>query len=53
MSSIKDNADKILFQLTAIKTQSVYAHANDTWKKVGLEIDEYDGLGGSLVRFER
>ncbi|MCR8557544.1 DUF3857 domain-containing protein [Mucilaginibacter sp. BJC16-A38] len=48
MTSIKDNADKILFQLTALKTESVYAHANDTWKKVGLEIDEYDGFGGQF-----
>jgi hypothetical protein len=50
MTSIRDNADKILYQLTAIKTSNVYVHANDTWKKVGLEIDEYDGFGGQFSK---
>ena len=48
MTSVKDNADRIEFQLVGIRTEEVTLHLSDTWKKFGLEQDEYDHFGGQF-----
>lgn len=48
MTSLKDNADRLTFTLTGVKSDDVSVHFSNTWKKLGLEEDEYDHFGGQF-----
>ncbi len=50
MSSIKDNAERILYQLQAINSPDVHRSISDTWGKVGKEFSDYDDFGGQIKR---
>ncbi|MEP6610857.1 MAG: DUF3857 domain-containing protein [Mucilaginibacter sp.] len=48
MTSLKDNADRVTFTLYAVRSQDVSMNISNTWKKLGLELDEYDHFGGQF-----
>lgn len=50
MSSIKDNAQRILYQLQNVNLPGYVRTYSDSWQKVGEEFVEYDDFGEQIKR---
>jgi len=50
MSSRRDNAERVLYQLSSVNTISFHQSFSDTWQKVGKEEIDYEDFGGQFKR---
>lgn len=50
MTSVKDNAERILYQLSSINAGANSRDFSDTWTKVGENEIKYDDFGGQLKK---
>jgi hypothetical protein len=50
MSSLKDNDERILYELKSINTIGIHQSFSDTWEKVGKDEIDNDDFGGQFRR---
>jgi len=50
MGAMKDNLDRIVYQLTSISGSGIYRSYADTWQKITEEFITYDEFGGQFNR---